>query len=143
MDSEGEGRRVQDAAAAAEEQIGSMVDSAQQSIVEAVKPAKQSLRSYAEQHKTLGAEQLDGVARAAHRAAHEVEEQMPAVARSVHQAAERVEAASSSLREQSPDELLETVGSFARSRPAIFFGGAVLAGFALARFLKTSARRAR
>jgi methyl-accepting chemotaxis protein len=142
MDNDGAATNVHDAAAAAEEKIGSMVDSAQQSIAEAVEPAKRSLRSYAEQQKRLGAEQLDGMARAAHRAAHEVEEQMPGVARSVHHAAERVEAASSSLRERSPDELLTTVGDFARSRPAIFFGGAVLAGFALSRFLKTSARRA-
>lgn len=132
---------ARDAASAAEEKIGSMVDTAQQSIVEAVGPAKQSVQSYAERQKSLGAEQIDHVARAARRAAQEVEDKMPRVAQSVHQAAAKLDAASSSLRESSIEDLMTSFGDFARKRPVALFGGAVLAGFALSRFLRTSARR--
>jgi hypothetical protein len=45
----------------------------------------------------------------------------------------------SSLRERSIDDLVRSLNNFARNQPAAFFGGAVLAGFALSRFLKSSA----
>ncbi|HUH95220.1 MAG TPA: hypothetical protein VL742_19015 [Casimicrobiaceae bacterium] len=127
--------------ARAEEQLASMADAAGKSVVDAVRPLQESVRSYAEQQKALGAEQVDGVARAAHRAAQEIEAQMPGVARSVHRAASRLDGASSALRERNLEELTKQLGEFARAQPAVFFGGAVLAGFALSRFLKTSARR--
>lgn len=133
------GDAAQRAGAAAEEKIGSMVDSAQESIVSAIKPAKEGVQSFAERQKALGAQQLGSVARAAHRVAQEMESEMPGVARSVHSAAGRLDAASSSLRDQSLEELLANVGDLARKRPVAFFGGAVLAGFALSRFLKASA----
>lgn len=127
--------------ARAEEQVASMADTARKSVVDAVRPMQDSVRSYAEQQKTLGAEQIDGVARATHRAAQEIEAQMPGIARSVHRAASRLDGASSALREGNLEDLTAQVGDFARARPAVFFGGAILAGFALSRFLKTSARR--
>lgn len=37
-------------------------------------------------------------------------------------------------------EIARDVEEFARQRPALFFGGALIAGFGLARFLKSSAR---
>jgi len=132
---------MREGGAAAEQKISSIVDSAQEKAVDAASRAAQSARSYAHQQKTLGAEQMRGVANAAHRAAEEVEGQLPGVARSVHKAASRLDAASSSLREQSVEELIENFGSFAREQPALLFGGAVLAGFALSRFLKASASR--
>ncbi len=127
--------------AAAERKISSIVDSAQEKVVDVGARAVHGVHSYAQQQKTLGAEQIDGVAKAAHRAAEEVEAQLPGVARSVHKAASRLDAASSSLREQSVEDLLESFGGFAREQPALLFGGAVLAGFALSRFLKASATR--
>ena len=136
-------RQVGDAAqrvgAAAEEKIGSMMDAAQESLVGAIKPARDRVQSFAQRQKSLGAQQIDSVARAAQRVAQEVEDEMPGVARSVRSAAGRLDAASSSLRDQSVEELLQNVGDLARKRPAAFFGGAVLAGFALSRFLKASA----
>ena len=132
---------VKRGAAAAEQQLNSMVDTAQEKIVDAARPARETVQSFAEQQKMVGAEQIRGVAQAAHRAAEEVERQLPGVARSVHRAASRLDAASSSLREQSVEELIETLGSFGREQPAVVFGGAVLAGFALSRFLKASTTR--
>jgi hypothetical protein len=64
---------------------------------------------------------------------------MPQMASYVHDAAMRLEDAAKNLRQRNVDDLMDDVSRFARSQPALFFGGAMLAGFALARFLKSSA----
>jgi hypothetical protein len=60
------------------------------------------------------------------------------VASYVHGAAAQLEDAAKTLRHRSVDELIDGIGSFARAQPAVFFAGAVLAGLALTRFLKSS-----
>ena len=125
--------------ATAERRLNDTIDEAGQRAADAARPGVEKVQSFAEQQKKMGAGQIDGVARAVHRAAEEIEGQLPRVARSVHQAASRLDAASSSLRERSMDELLTSFGEFARSQPWVLFGGAVLTGFALSRFLKSSA----
>jgi hypothetical protein len=98
---------------------------------------KQGARKLAEQQKQAGADQIGGVARAG--AAREIEQKMPQAAGFIHDAAARLEGAAASLRERSVDDLMRSLNDFARTQPAVFFGGAVLAGFALSRFLKSSA----
>ncbi len=71
-------------------------------------------------------------------AAHEIEQELPQAAGFVHDAATKLEGAAASLRERSVDDLIRSLNNFARTQPAAFFGGAVLAGFALSRFLKSS-----
>lgn len=93
----------------------------------------------AEKQKQAGADQIGGVARAVHGAAREIEQNMPQAAGFIHDAATRLEGAAASLRERSVDDLMRSLNDFARTQPAAFFGGAVLAGFALSRFLKSSA----
>jgi hypothetical protein len=100
---------------------------------------KQGARELAEQQKQAGAEQIGGVARAVHGAAREIEQKMPQTASFIHDTATRLEGAAASLRERSVDDLVRSLNGFARTQPAVFFGGAVLAGFALSRFLKSSA----
>jgi len=104
---------------------------------------KDRAREVAEQQKQAGADQIGGVARAIYGAAHEIEQEMPHAAGFVHDAAARLEGAANSLRERSVDDLVRSLNNFARSQPATFFGGAVLAGFALSRFLKSSAEPTR
>lgn len=99
---------------------------------------KEQTRQFAEQQKQAGAETIDGVADAIHGAAHDLETRLPKAAGYVHEAAGRLEDAAGRLRDSSVDDLLESVGRFARSQPAGFFGTAVLAGFAASRFLKSS-----
>jgi hypothetical protein len=65
---------------------------------------------------------------------------MPQAAGLIHDAATRLEGAAASLRDRSVDDLLRSLNDFARNQPAAFFGSAVLAGFALSRFLKSSAQ---
>ena len=100
---------------------------------------KQGVRKLAEQQKQAGADQIGGVARAVQGAAREIEQKMPQAAGFIHDAATRLEGAAASLRERSVDDLMRSLNDFARTQPAVFFGGAVLAGFALSRFLKSSA----
>lgn len=95
-------------------------------------------RDTAEEQKDYGAEQLGGLARAVHGAASELEERMPQAARYVHQAADRLEDFSSSLRDRSLDDVFHQVKAFARERPAVVFGGALLIGLIATRFLKAS-----
>ena len=81
---------------------------------------KQEVRDTAERQKDAGAERLEGLAEA------------------VHGAASRIESVSAALRDRSIEDLLQNAGRLARSQPAALFGGAVLAGIALSRFLKSS-----
>ena len=104
---------------------------------------RQPIRSVPEQQKRAGAEQLGSVARAVHGAAGELERQLPHAARYVHDAADRLDNAATALRERNVDDILRSVTQFARSQPATFFGSAVFAGFALSRFLKSSAAKPR
>ena len=101
---------------------------------------KERARHMAEQQKEAGAEMIGGMAGAIHGAARELEGQMPKAASFVHDAADRLDKAATQLKERSVDDVLSGVNDFARSQPVAFFGGAVLAGFAITRFFKSSDR---
>jgi len=92
-----------------------------------------------EQQKSIGAQQLASVASAVHTAAGELEQKMPQAANLVRAAADKIDSAALALRERRLDQLLNDVGDFTRERPWLVFGGAVLAGFAVTRFVKSSA----
>jgi hypothetical protein len=98
----------------------------------------QELGKTAENQKTKGVETIKGFARAITSAADELEGQSPGVARSIRTAAQKVESFSNNLSGRSVDELLKASGDFAKSQPLLFVGMSVAAGFALARFLKSS-----
>jgi hypothetical protein len=92
----------------------------------------------AERKKEAGASQLDGVARAVHRAADELENQMPGASDFIHGAASRLERGAEALRSRSIDSLMDSFNAFGRREPLALFGGAIIGGFAVARFLKSS-----
>jgi hypothetical protein len=108
-----------------------------------VDAAQERATGFAEEQKEAGAEQADSLARAVHRAADELQGTSPQIARYVHEAASSVDHLGRALRERSPGELIIGVEDLARRQPVAFFGAAVLAGFALARFAKSSAQDAR
>ena len=54
-----------------------------------------------------------------------------------------VREASETLRESSMDELIALIADYGRRQPALFLGACALSGFALARFMKSSADRRR
>ena len=118
--------------------ISSLSRRAQSNIAEAADQAKAEARRMATQQKNVGADRLGEVAGAVHGAARNLEAGMPQVASYVHGAAVQLEDAANMLRHRNVDDLLDGIGNFARSQPVVFFGGAMLAGFALARFLMSS-----
>jgi hypothetical protein len=92
----------------------------------------------AEEQKQAGAGQIDEMAKAVHGAANELQQQMPKAAEFVHAAVSRLEEGAGALRERSIKDLVSGFNDFGRKEPLAFFGGAMVAGFAISRFLKSS-----
>jgi hypothetical protein len=101
--------------------------------------AAHSFKDAVEAHKTSGADAIASVARSARDAVEGLEKQSPQVARMVRTAADNVERVSSDLRDQSIDDLMRSVTSFAQRQPKLFFGCGVVAGLVLSRLLRSSA----
>jgi uncharacterized phage infection (PIP) family protein YhgE len=98
----------------------------------------QELSSTAEARVASGADALRGFAKAIQTAAQELDSQSPQVARHMRDAAGQVEAFSDTIRNRKVGDLLNAASDLARSQPTAFITGAVVAGFALARFFKSS-----
>jgi hypothetical protein len=98
-------------------------------------------RAYADQARTAGADNVERLGRAVHEAADQIGRELPQAAGFIHSAADTLQSASSTLRERSVEEMVAGFSDFARRQPATAFAGSVLAGFALARFLKSSSPR--
>ena len=86
---------------------------------------------------------IRGLARAIDSAADELQQQSPVVAGAVHEAARGISSLSDNLSNRNVDELVDAAVRLARAQPALFVGGSVAAGFALARFLMSSGRNGR
>jgi hypothetical protein len=123
-------KRKSESAADVQDEFKGVASGVKDEIVEAVDDAKEE-----------SVDQMAGVTRAVHSAADELGRELPQAAGYVHSVADRLESASSALRERSVEDLVSTFSSFARRQPAATFAGSVLAGFALSRFLKSSAPR--
>ena len=103
--------------------------------------ATHGARTLAEEGKANTARQIGTVASAIRGAARELEGQMPKGAEFVRSAAATLETGAERLRQRSVDEWLQSIKRFAHDEPAALFGGAVLAGFAVSRFLNSSRAR--
>jgi hypothetical protein len=97
------------------------------------------LETSGEDQKRRGAETMRAFAGAVEHAAAELDQQSPLVARQFRTAARKVDGFSRSLRDRSVRNLVNDASDLARRQPLWFFGGAIIAGFALSRFLKSSA----
>lgn len=97
--------------------------------------AKERATDFAREQKEAGAKGIESFARAVGKAADELEETSPELARHARDAASQVRAISDALRERSVGGLLDDMTTYARREPTVFFGAAVVAGFALSRFL--------
>jgi hypothetical protein len=112
------------------------------SAAEIAESARRQAEAAAAHGKDAAAGQIRGVADTLRAVAGELDsrEQGP-VAGYARQAAGGLEQMSAALERQSLGELAASVEDFARRQPATFLGGAVLAGFLLARFAKSSGAR--
>jgi len=111
-----------------------------------VESAEARLSEIAEERKDAGVRQAEGLARTIRRAADKIEDSAPWMARYVQETAAAAAAATAayvdgmarSVRDHRPRELVGSLEDLARRQPMAFFGAAALAGFAVARFARSS-----
>ena len=115
-------------------------DAIRQQAVQFARDVGHELSATGETQKARGVDAIRQFARAIDSAALELERQSPTVERTVREAARAVDGLSDNLSSRSVNELIYSAADLARSQPALFIGGSVAAGFALARFLTRSAR---
>jgi gas vesicle protein len=100
----------------------------------------QELTRSAEDQKRRGLEAVRSFAGAVDTAARELEGQSPQVARYVRDAAESLQSLTRNIEGRNLNDLVRSASDLARSNPTLFMVGAVAAGFAIARFVKSSAQ---
>jgi hypothetical protein len=105
---------------------------------EAVGHVVDETRAFAEQQKAAGADNMARLGQAVHGAADQLGHALPQAADFIHSAADTLQSAAASLRERPIEDLVGGFRDFARRQPVAALAGSVLAGFALARFLKSS-----
>jgi hypothetical protein len=106
-----------------------------------VDKAKSQAESMLGEQKHAAAGQIEGLARALRKTAEQLDTQdQGPVARYVERAADGLDRLGGTLRDRDIDSLATQVQDFARRQPGVFLGGAVAAGFLVARFLKASSR---
>ena len=101
--------------------------------------AQQKAAGEIERRKATASQTLGQFANAIRRAGDELAEGEQSVAgRFVGQAADGLENFARTLSEKRPEELVDSVRDFSRRNPTAFVAGAVLAGLAIGRFLRSS-----
>ena len=105
---------------------------------EALNDAGERISSAVNDQKTAGADYLETVAQAIGRAAEEFEADVPQAAKYIRRAGSQLGDLATSVRDRDLRELVSEVESLARRQPALFFGGAMIAGFAAIRFIKSA-----
>ncbi len=132
-------RDTQETAQQVKQETQETAQQVKQDAQETVGKAKEQGKSMLGEQKHAAAGQVEGFAQALRRAAEQLDsqDQSPA-AGYVHQAAEGLDKLGGALREGNMDSLAAQVQDYARRQPGVFLGGAVAAGFLLARFLKSS-----
>lgn len=105
---------------------------------EALTEAKAMVRDAAEEQRRRAAGTVGGIAGALHRAASDIAPQNEVIGRYTNMAAQRLDEVADYLRGASFDDMLSGAEDIARRQPYWFVGGAMAAGFLLARMVKSS-----
>jgi ElaB/YqjD/DUF883 family membrane-anchored ribosome-binding protein len=100
--------------------------------------ASEKLKGAVDDRKSSGADYVGSLANSMRRAAREFDTELPMAGTYIRRAASQVESVSDTIRKGSFNDLLRNAQSFARRQPTAFLGIAVLAGFGVVRFLKSS-----
>ena len=100
--------------------------------------AKGKMDEAVTQRKSLGADYIGSLAQATGQAAEAFDGELPQAAHYIRQASAKMQDVADIVRERDVRELVGEVQEFARKQPTLFFGGAVILGFAALRFLKST-----
>jgi hypothetical protein len=119
----------------------SLSDRARREAADLGSAAKARIGDIADDQRQAGADTVQGFASAARTAADDLERTSPEFARYTREAASAVDRFSDAIRRRSFGDILHSADDFARREPVAFFGTALVAGFAVSRFLGSSARR--
>jgi gas vesicle protein len=120
---------------AIKDQASEFVDAAKDVASQATDKLKQTVDG----QKNAGAEYVGNLADTMRRAAREFDGDLPIAGVYIRKAASQIEGVSDSIKTGNFQDLVRGAQSFARRQPTAFLGMAVLAGFGVVRFLKTSA----
>jgi hypothetical protein len=116
-------------------QASDFVDAAKDVASQATDKLKQTV----DDQKTAGADYVGSLAGTIRRAAREFDSDLPIAGTYIRKAASQVEGVADTIRTGNFKDLVRGAQSFARRQPTAFLGMAVLAGFGVVRFLKSSA----
>ncbi len=133
----------------AEQVTGQVKEQFKEKAVELKRQAKETAqdmraraRSVVDQQKQAAVDRVDGIAQALRTASDELRDQgQPMAAEYSRYAADSIESMARSLERREVGDVVNSIEEFARERPGAFLGGAMVAGFALARFMKSSSAR--
>ena len=100
--------------------------------------ATDKLKDAVNDRKSSGAEYVGTLADTMRRAAREFDTDLPIAGTYIRKAAKQVDGVSEGIRNGNLNDLVRSAQSFARRQPTAFLGIAVLAGFGVVRFLKSS-----
>ena len=111
---------------------------AQETVKELAEPLKEKIVDVAKVQKDAGADQMRLLARAMQGASQAVEGDVPQFAGYMKDLSAKLDQAADDVQERELGELGQAASDFAKRNPALVFGGAIVAGLSLARFLKSS-----
>ena len=127
----------------AKQQTQQVAQQTQQKAGQLADQTRQQVKSRLATQKDQAAERLSPIKTALQETGQQLRKQdQGSVAQYTDKAADQVERFSGYLRESDVDEIMDEVRNFARSRPALFLGGAAALGFFGTRFLKSSSEKA-
>jgi hypothetical protein len=134
------GQGNQGVAQQAKDQAKNLASEAKDQTVKVAEQARDHVQQLVGQQKDQAAERLGSLAGALREAGRKLNEgeQAGDFGSYADRAAQQVERLSNYLRDSDLNGFVRDTESFARRRPEVFLGGALLAGLALARFLKAS-----
>jgi ElaB/YqjD/DUF883 family membrane-anchored ribosome-binding protein len=137
------GRDLQRSAADLAQSSAEVVKTQASEFVDAAKDiasqASDRIQEKVSDQKGVGANYIGNFADTMYRAAGEFDSDIPLAAKYIRKAASQVEEVSDAIRKGDFNDLVRGAQSFARKQPTAFLGLAVLAGFGIVRFLKSSA----
>jgi hypothetical protein len=133
-------KAVSDASSAVSGAVRERADELSGPATSAAEELRAAAARRADSARVEAAEQVAGTARALHAAADNLD-QRDVQQRLLHSAADGLMKMSDTLRDKKLDEMVSDIAEFGRRNPAAFLGGAVLAGFALARLARASGHR--